>query len=166
MAVPQVSHRNWWLTQANAQIALGNHEVDARNLSFARCLQLCAGERITEEQAKDDQTNRAGFRLMQIDQEGYTHPNWNRNTAVVWEVEDRDRPHRPTVPGELIDEWQEAMAVEWPTVPTESLSFDRQRSMFLKRRHEWLSALEPTFTIKNETTGETAKLDGPESILD
>jgi hypothetical protein len=65
-----------------------------------------------------------------------------------------------------MESMEEVMETEWPTVPTESLSFDRQLSMFLKRRHEWLSALKPTFTLINKTSGEKAKLSGAESILD
>jgi hypothetical protein len=140
----------------NAQIALGNHEVDARNLSFAKCLELCGGKRTD-----------GGYRDMQYSEEGYSHENWkDSGMTVAWEVEDRDRPHRPTVPNEIMESMEEVMETEWPTVPTESLSFDRQLSMFLKRRHEWLSALKPTFTLINKTSGEKAKLSGAESILD
>ena len=99
MAVPQVSHRNWWLTQMNAQIALGNHEVDARNLSFAKCLELCGGKRTD-----------GGYRNLQYSQEGYSHENWtDSGTTVAWEAEARDRPHRPTVPDAIMDSMEEVM---------------------------------------------------------
>ena len=140
MAVPSVSHRNWWLTKANAQIAMGSKEIDARNLSFEDCISLIAMDEPYREMAKEE-----GY--------DYYHPEWD-SVEIVWAAGDRERPHRPSLPSEEMDEWVEMVQNEWPGVPVESVSFDRQLALFLKRRHEWYMRLNTGFKIENTDTGE------------
>jgi hypothetical protein len=144
MAVPEVSHRNWWLTQANAQVAMGNHEVDTRDLSFQKCIELIGrGE---------------PYRDLCEEQDGYTHTDWSGKITVAWEAGDRSRPHRPTIDNTVIGEFEELVNDEWPNVPVEGMAFDKQLSLFLKRRHEWLKVLDNDVVLKNTTTDETAAL--------
>lgn len=140
MPVPKVSHRNWWLTQANAQIAMGNEEIDSRGLSFIDCLQLIVppGGTPYKERAKDG---------------SYSHKEWS-SVKIEWEIEDRERAHRPNMDKESMEEWVEIVGQEWPNIPIESLSFDEQLELLLKRRHEWFKRLSTDIVIKNTATGE------------
>lgn len=140
MPVPQVSHRNWWVTKANAQIAMGNKEIDARELSFLDCLRLLAVDEPYRKRATGDGT--------------YSLVEWG-SVEIEWAAGDRQRSHRPHIDEESMDEWVGMVGREWPNVPIESLSFDRQLGLFLKRRHEYFTRLTTEVVIRNTDTGET-----------
>lgn len=151
MAVPQVSHKNWWRTKANAQVAMGNHQVDAQELAFNTCLELLLTENATyrgmaSEHSKDRSVT-------------HSHPDWERGVTVVRDYGDRERHHRPSVDSDVLSRFEEQVAEEWPNIPTEDLSFDRKLSLLLEIREKWLDGLTNSVGMKNEATEEVVELD-------
>jgi hypothetical protein len=146
MPVPQVSHRTWWVAKANAQIGIGNKEIDARRLSFDKCITLIAPGKMGGDSWR-------GLVKSQKPNATYSHPEWDKAT-ISWDAGDRDRSHRPTISRETMAKWDEWLNNEWPGLPIESFSFDKQLRLLLKRRHEWLDSLSTKIKIENTDTGE------------
>lgn len=150
MAVPQVSHENWWRTKANAQVAMGNHQVDAQELAFNTCLELLLTESDTyrgmaAEHSKNTRTT-------------HSHPDWGVKVRVMRDYGDRERHHRPSVDSDVLSRFEEQVAEEWPNIPTEDLSFDRKLSLLLEIREKWLDGLTNDVIMKNEATEEVVEL--------
>lgn len=141
MVVPQVSHRNWWLTRANTQIALGTMEVDPRELRFEDCISTITPG-----------PDRMSYRERLNDKHTYKLPEWDA-VEIEWEAGDTSRPHRPDIEGD-VEEWTEMVQREWLGVPVEKLSFDRKLELLLTRRHEYLNHVIERVRIVNATTGE------------
>jgi hypothetical protein len=163
MVVPKVSHRNWWITKGNAQIALGTKEVPAEQLSFERCIGMITPSEKDSEMA--DPTGTPASYRQRMEMHGtYSHADWEDGVTIEIEAGDRDRPHRPELEQLEMEEWEERVSQEWPKVPVQELPFDAQLGLLLKRRHELLRWLHPRrmekvadtstgFEIINTSTG-------------
>lgn len=132
----------------NAQIATDTKQVDARSFAFERCLELLVAGR----------SQQSPFKSRIKSQRSQDHTGWPKGVTIQWEVEDRDRAHRPTISDETMEEFPRLVKQEWPSVPVEDLDFDDQLRLMIKRRHEWLHALSGDFILHNTTTDEKAKL--------
>lgn len=142
MKAPEVSHQNWWLVRANTDISLSNPVVSADDLSFVDCLEQLVR---TNPYRETVDTNRS-----------YSHAGYDEDETirVEYEAGDRERPHRPQLPDNDHVEWCQAIDNEYPSLPTDKLAFDKQLSLFLQRRHEYLDWLDHSVEIVNSTTDE------------
>jgi hypothetical protein len=115
MAVPKVSHENWEKVRGLAQIEMETMQVKAGSISFAKQLEKITSRGVAFQEAIEDretEQNRAKFKA------------WPDGVKIRIHPDDRDRPHRPEVDDDLVEQLDETAAELFPGVPVEELSFD------------------------------------------
>ncbi|MUV91141.1 hypothetical protein GJ629_15635 [Halapricum sp. CBA1109] len=120
MAVPSVSHRNWCRLQGITQFVIGTTSVHPGELSFADQLRACV-----------DYADGVRHNLRNDDLGGYTHAELRTPYTFENDSTGRDRPHRPEVPEELMDDLVEALNNEYPELPVEDMDFNKQMDLLL-----------------------------------
>lgn len=107
---PVISHKTWKRTRALTQIALGTRTVDADSLSFERCIKLlCDVPLDVREEVSDREL---------------THEDWPNGVTIPYNVDGRDRPHRPHISSETTTQLDEFVEQENETLPVEDLKLE------------------------------------------
>jgi hypothetical protein len=144
MAVPLVSHEHWERTRGVTQLLMGTHKVDAGSLSFARQLrQVVAGGSYRD--VLDEYREQQESPLRSTQRGGETelyHQEWGPDGVTLEITPDaRDRPHRPEVPDDLVDDLDEVVLEDYPTVPVDAISFDEKLELLLEAAEEYYGEL-------------------------
>jgi hypothetical protein len=129
MAVPAVSHDNWERTRALSQIAMGTLKVDSNSLSFSKQLErlLESGRAFIDEIEEKKEVKQTG----PVDPGKLVHQQWEDGITMEYSPGGRDRPHRPEVPDELVEELRKVVDELFPGVPADEFSANKLLGLYL-----------------------------------
>ena len=140
MATPRVSHYNWERLRGVAQIDVGTDRVGVEDLSFNKWLDVAVPDDLEDSDPYLEKVDE--FEMGEKDPAGYIHSDWKDGVEIEVDSGGRDRPHRPYIPGELVERLNQAVQREYPSVPVASYSFDDLLGLYLDRKLEYLEYLD------------------------